>query len=71
MVDERWAELCQVSSEIEGEVIRSFLLAQDIQVILKTGLPPGVYPGLTPIKVFVPQKDLEAARRALEEIERG
>lgn len=62
-------ELREVSGEVEGEMLRSFLVAQGIEAVLRTGLPPAVYPGLTPVKVLVRQRQLEAARRALNETE--
>lgn len=64
--DNEWIELCQVNNEIEAEVIRSVLLAQGIEAFTKSQLPSRVYPGLAPLKVFVPRKDLELAKRIVE-----
>lgn len=65
VAEQEWVELCQVTTEVEKGLIRSALEPYSIEVIFRSFLPPSVYPGLSPIKVFVPRKDLELARRVL------
>ena len=67
MQEEQWLQLCQVTSEVEAEVIRSLLLAADIPVMLRSSLARSVYPSLSQIKILVPQEDLEAAQEILSE----
>lgn len=67
MAEEQWVEVCQVATEVEGELIRSALESCGIEVLFRSFLPASVYPGLTLIKVLVPEKDLELARRVLSE----
>lgn len=67
MVVERGAmvEICTVSTEVERELIRSALEAYGIEVVFQTLLPPATYPGLSAIKVFVPEEKVEIARKVL------
>ncbi len=67
MAEEHWVQICQVATEVEGELIRSALEACGIEVLFRSFLPASVYPGLTSIKVLVPEEDLELARRVLSE----
>lgn len=67
MTEEHWVEVCQVATEVEGELIRSALEASGIEVLFRSFLPASVCPGLTLIKVLVPENDLELARRVLSE----
>jgi len=69
MDDKSWVELCKVSTEIEAELVRSVLESCGIEVLLRASLPTSVYPGLSPIKVLVPEKDLELAEKALKSTE--
>lgn len=69
MQDKSWVEVCQVSTELEAELIRSVLESYGIEVLLRASLPGIVYPGLAPIKVLVPKKDLELAETALKTTE--
>ncbi len=69
MQDKAWVEVCQVSTELEAELIRSVLESYGIEVLLRASLPGSVYPGLAPIKVLVPKKDLELAETALKTTE--
>jgi hypothetical protein len=67
MVMERRAmvEICTVTTEVERELIRSALEAYGIDVIFQTLLPPATYPGLSSIKVLVPEEQEELARKVL------
>ncbi len=67
MPEEQWVQLCQVTSEVEAEVIRSLLMAGDIHVMLRSSLARSVYPSLSQIKILVLQKDLETAQEILSE----
>lgn len=69
MQDKAWVEVCQVSTELEAELIRSVLESYGIEVLFRASLPGSVYPGLAPIKVLVPKKDLELAETALKTTE--
>ncbi|MBP8614530.1 MAG: DUF2007 domain-containing protein [Firmicutes bacterium] len=66
MNDKSWVELCTVSTEIEAELVRSVLESCGIAVLLRASLPTRVYPGLSPVKVLVPEEDLELAEKALK-----
>ncbi len=65
MADEKWVELCQVTTEVERELVRSALEPYGIEIFFRSFLPSSVYPGLSSIKIFVSPKDLEMARRVL------
>lgn len=67
MTEEDWVELCEVTDQAEGELIRSLLQASGIQVSYRSFLPSTVYPGLAPIKLIVLCKDLELARKILSQ----
>lgn len=69
MQDKSWVEVCQVSTEVEAELIGSVLESYGIEVIFQASLPRSVYPGLAPIKVLVPKEDLELAETALKTTE--
>jgi hypothetical protein len=60
--EEQWVELCQVTSEVEAQVIQSLLAAANIPVMLRSSLARSIYPSLSQIKILVPQKDVEPAR---------
>ncbi|QUL98548.1 MAG: hypothetical protein IMF26_00100 [Candidatus Fermentithermobacillus carboniphilus] len=44
-----WVELCQVTTEVEMDLIRSALELYGIQLIFKSLLLTSVYPGLSPV----------------------
>jgi len=56
-----------VTTEAERELLRSALESYGIEVVFRSSLPSSVYPGLTPIKVFVPGKDADLAKSILSE----
>ncbi|HHY11916.1 MAG TPA: DUF2007 domain-containing protein [Firmicutes bacterium] len=70
MADEKFVEVRTVATELERELVRSALEPYGIEVLFRSFLPSSVYPGLTSIKVLVPEKDLELARRVLSETDR-
>lgn len=64
---EELVEVCTVATEVERELIRSALESYGIEVVFRSFLPSSVYPGLASIKLLVPEKDVELARRILSE----
>ena len=67
MSEERWVELCVVSSEGEAEIIRTLLESQDIPVLFRSNLTRSLYPSLSQVKIFVPRESLEEALDVLAE----
>jgi len=66
----KFKELTSVWGPVEAEVIKSFLESQGIPCIQKGRIGHDIYPfsmnGLGEIRIFVPEKDYETARKLLE-----
>jgi len=76
MVSEEWEVLEEVAGSFQAEILRGFLEAQEISVVLsQEGAGHSVYPVtmglLGRVQVLVPAKDLERARLLLEEYKTG
>ena len=68
--DLKFKELTSVWGPAEGEVIKSFLESQGILCVLKGRVVQAIHPfsmdGLGEIRIFVPEKDYETAKKLLE-----
>jgi|APFre7841882590_1041340.scaffolds.fasta_scaffold84616_2 hypothetical protein len=68
--DLRLKELTSVWGPAEAEVIKSFLESQGIPCIYKGRVVQSIHPfsvdGLGEIRIFVPEKDYETAKKLIE-----
>ena len=68
-------EVARVHGPVEAEVIKNFLESEGISCFFKGLMLQSIYPfsadGLGEIKIFVPEKDLELAKKLLENKEFG
>jgi Putative prokaryotic signal transducing protein len=68
--DIKLKELVSVWGPAEAEVIKSFMESQGIPCIYKSRVVQSIHPfsmnGLGEIKIFVPEKDYETAKKILE-----
>jgi hypothetical protein len=68
-------EAARVHGPVEAEVIKNFLESEGISCFFKGLMLQTIYPfsadGLGEIKIFVPAKDLELAKKLLENREFG
>lgn len=68
-------EAARVHGPVEAEVIKNFLESEGIACFFKGLMLQTIYPfsadGLGEIKIFVPEKDLELAKKLLENREFG
>jgi hypothetical protein len=76
MSENAWEVLDTVVGDLQAEIIRGLLEANDIPVVLtQEGIGKSVYPvvigPLANIQVLVPQKDIELARQLLLEYNSG
>lgn len=63
-------EAARVHGPVEAEVIKNFLESEGISCFFKGLMLQSIYPfsadGLGEIKIFVPEKDLDLAKKLLE-----
>jgi len=76
MPDNEWEVLDTVAGDLQAEIIRGLLEANEISVILtQEGIGRSVYPvvigPLANIQVMVPLKQIELARQLLSEYRSG
>ena len=71
--DEKLVELAKVQGDFEAQVLKGMLESEGIEVAVCTGVSPNILPftvdGLGQMKLFVKERDLEAAKAVMRENE--
>jgi hypothetical protein len=69
--DEELVELTSAQGDFEAQVLKGMLESEGIEVAIRTGVTPNILPftvdGLGEMKLFVRERDLDAAKALLEE----
>lgn len=71
--DEKLVELAKVQGDFEAQVLKGMLESEGIEVAVRAGVSPNILPftvdGLGQVKLFVKERDLEAAKAVMRENE--
>ena len=71
--DVKLVELAKVQGDFEAQVLKGMLESEGIEVAIRTGVTPNILPftvdGLGQVKLFVKERDLEAAKAVMRENE--